>query len=103
MRHVHCGPGATAEVLATWTELLGDRAWVITRDEAIGAGLFGPIVTPRRGVGSATSSRSSRGELGIVQRRRESRLSSMPGHHGALTDARAARPLAGGGAVTTAG
>jgi hypothetical protein len=93
MRHVHCEPGATGEVLAIWTELLGDRAWVVTRDEAIGAGLFGPIVTPaaRRRIGDVLA--MSRGELGIVQRRRESRLSSMPGHHGSLTDRELLVPL----------
>ncbi len=93
MRHVHCEPGAAADVLAIWTELLGERAWVLARDDAIAAGLFGPIVTPtaRRRIGDVLA--MSRGELGVVQRRRESRLSSLPGHHGSLTDRELLVPL----------
>jgi hypothetical protein len=93
MRHVHCEPGASDDVLATWTELLGDRAWVITGDDAVDAGLFGPVVVPsaRRKIGDVLM--MSRGDLGVVQRKRESRLSSMPGHHGSLTDRELLVPL----------
>jgi hypothetical protein len=93
MRHVHCEPGARDDVLATWTELLGDQAWVITGDDAVASGLFGPVVTPsaRRKIGDVLM--MSRGDLGVVQRKRESRLSSMPGHHGSLTDRELLVPL----------
>jgi Type I phosphodiesterase / nucleotide pyrophosphatase len=93
MRYVHCEPGARDDVLATWTELLGDRAWVVTGDDAVAAGLFGPVVTPaaRRRIGDVLA--MSRSDLGVVQRRRESRLSSMPGHHGSLTDRELLVPL----------
>jgi hypothetical protein len=93
MRHVHCEPGARDDVLATWTELLGDRAWVITGDDAVAAGLFGPVVLPsaRRKIGDVLM--MSRGDLGVVQRKREPRLSSMPGHHGSLTDRELLVPL----------
>jgi hypothetical protein len=93
MRYVHCEPGARDDVLATWSELLGDRAWVITGDDAVAAGLFGPVVTSaaRRRIGDVLA--MSRGDLGVVQRRRESRLSSMPGHHGSLTDRELLVPL----------
>jgi hypothetical protein len=43
VRYVHTQPGATADVLATWTEVLGDAAWVVSRDEAVAAGWFGPV------------------------------------------------------------
>jgi hypothetical protein len=93
MRHVHCEPGARDDVMATWTDLLGDRAWVVTGDDAVSAGLFGPVVTPsaRRKIGDVLV--MSRGDLGVVQRKRESRLSSMPGHHGSLTDRELLVPL----------
>jgi hypothetical protein len=93
MRHVHCEPGARDDVLATWTELLGDQAWVVTGDDAVAAGLFGPVVTPsaQRKIGDVLA--MSRGDLGVVQRKRESRLSSMPGHHGSLTDRELLVPL----------
>ena len=42
-RHVYARPGAAADVLATWREVLGERAWVVSRDEAIKDGWFGPV------------------------------------------------------------
>jgi hypothetical protein len=80
-------------VLDIWRTVLGDRAWVITGDEAVRAGLFGPVVTPtaRARVGDVLA--ISRGGLGVVRRRRESTASSLLGHHGALTDAELLVPL----------
>src|ERR1700733_11452092 len=42
-RHVYARPGAAEDVLATWREVLGERAWVLSREEAIKDGLFGPL------------------------------------------------------------
>jgi hypothetical protein len=42
-RHVYCRGGAVEQVAATWRESLGDRATVLTRDEAIERGWFGPV------------------------------------------------------------
>jgi len=42
-RHLYAQPGAAADVCATWREVLGDRAWVLSRDEAIKEGWFGPV------------------------------------------------------------
>ena len=39
-RHVYADDGAAASVLAAWREVLDDRAWVVSRDEAIAAGWF---------------------------------------------------------------
>jgi hypothetical protein len=93
MRHVHTRPGAAGDVLATWQETLGERAWVLSGDDAVAAGLFGPVVTPvaRQRIGDVLA--IARDGLGVVQRRRESRLSSMPGHHGSLTDIELLVPL----------
>jgi cytoplasmic iron level regulating protein YaaA (DUF328/UPF0246 family) len=44
-RHVYVEDGAARDVLAAWRETLADRAWVVSRDEAIGAGWFGARVT----------------------------------------------------------
>ncbi len=43
LRHLHTVPGATADVQAAWTAVLGDRATVHTREQAVAAGLFGPV------------------------------------------------------------
>ncbi len=51
-RHVYCHEGAAPEVAATWAEVLGERATVLTREEAIARGWFGPVdsaVRPRIG------------------------------------------------------
>ncbi|GAA2638880.1 alkaline phosphatase family protein [Dactylosporangium fulvum] len=43
VRYLHTIPGATADVMDTWRGVLGDRAWVVTREEAVASGWFGPI------------------------------------------------------------
>jgi hypothetical protein len=93
MRHVHAQAGAAADVLTTWQNVLGERAWVMSGDDAAKSGLFGPVVTAeaRSRIGDVVA--ISRGGLGIVQRKRESRLSALPGHHGALTDVELLVPL----------
>jgi hypothetical protein len=42
-RHVYCHGGAVDDVAATWRAVLGPRATVLTRDEAIARGWFGPV------------------------------------------------------------
>jgi hypothetical protein len=42
-RHLHTVPGAAADVHAAWTEVLGDRATVHSREQAVASGLFGPV------------------------------------------------------------
>ena len=51
-RHLYTSRGALDDVVATWRAMLGERAVVLTRDEAIGRGWFGavdPRVRPRLG------------------------------------------------------
>lgn len=51
-RHLYCARGALADVVATWTEVLGERAEVLTREDAVARGWFGtvvPAVRPRLG------------------------------------------------------
>lgn len=43
VRYLYAVPGARDDVLATYRSVLGDSAWVLTRDEAIGGGWFGPV------------------------------------------------------------
>ena len=43
VRYLHTLPGATADVVAAWSEVLGEQAWVATRAEAVSAGWFGPV------------------------------------------------------------
>ncbi len=84
-RHIYTHKGATEAVLATWREVLGDRVWVMSRDEAIDAGWFGPqvddAVRPRIGDVIAACF----GPVGIVQRSVDHGQADLIGHHGSLT------------------
>ncbi len=42
-RHVYASAGACADVLAAWQQILGGRAWVASREQAIDEGWFGPV------------------------------------------------------------
>lgn len=51
-RHLYCSGGAVRDVLDTWTAMLGTRAEVLTREDAVARGWFGaltPAVRPRIG------------------------------------------------------
>jgi hypothetical protein len=43
VRYLHTVPGAREDVIAAWREVLGDAAWVASRDEAVADGWFGPV------------------------------------------------------------
>ncbi|WP_163759864.1 alkaline phosphatase family protein [Mycobacterium botniense] len=43
VRYLYTRAGAAADVLATWRELLGNRAEVCSREQAVAAGVFGPV------------------------------------------------------------
>jgi hypothetical protein len=46
VRYLHVRPGAAGDVLATWREVLGDAALVLTRDEAVATGWYGDVASP---------------------------------------------------------
>jgi len=85
-RHLYARPGAAADVLATWREMLGERAWVLPRDEAIKEGWFGPVdgrVADRIGdvVAAATDG------FAVVASKAEPAESALFAMHGSLTSA----------------
>jgi len=43
VRYLHVAPGAVDDVVAAWSEVLGDAARVRTRDEVVAGGWFGPV------------------------------------------------------------
>lgn len=85
VRHVHTSAGAAEDVRARWAEALGERAWVVSRDEAIGAGWFGPRVAehvhPR--IGDVVV--ACRESFAVVRSVVEPRASALIGQHGSLT------------------
>lgn len=92
-RHVYVDRGAADDVLAAWRGTLGDRAWVVSRDEAIGAGWFGPRVSDgvRTRIGDVIA--AARDDVALVRRATEPVESSFIGHHGSLTTAEQRVPL----------
>lgn len=84
-RYVYAEPGAAADVLVTWRELLGDRAWVLSRAEAVAAGWFGPSVRPAVLARIGDVVVAARGRGGTVLSSVEPRQTAMIGHHGSLT------------------
>lgn len=92
-RHVYAVDGAADAVLAAWRETLAQRAWVVSRDEAISAGWFGERIGDdvRFRIGDVVA--AARGSAGIMRRKVEPLLSSLIGQHGSLTDAEQRVPL----------
>jgi hypothetical protein len=92
-RHVYVADGAGDAVLAAWRETLAQRAWVVSRDEAIAAGWFGDRVgdDARFRIGDVVA--AARGDAAMMRRTAESLLSSLIGQHGSLTTAEQRVPL----------
>lgn len=92
VRHVYAEPGAAADVHAAWREHLGDRAQVLSRDEAVAAGWFGPVrAAYRTRIGDVVA--AARGTTVLVRPDAEQGLSRLVGQHGSLTDAELLIPL----------
>lgn len=92
-RHVYAEDGAADAVLATWREIVGDRAWVVSREEAIAAEWFGDRIADgvRERIGDVVA--AARGSAVLVRRTVEPLESALSGHHGSLTSAEQLVPL----------
>jgi hypothetical protein len=91
-RHVYCSAGAVADVAATWRSVLGERATVLTRDEAVGLGWFGgvdPGVLPRLGDVVV----ACHGDAAIVSTVDFPYEKTLVGLHGSLTPAEMLIPI----------
>ena len=91
-RHLYCHPGAAADVLGAWRDRLGERAEVLSQDEAFARGWFGArgdgvrerigdLVVACRGDHAVLSSAGFPGESRLV------------GMHGSLTAAEMLIPI----------
>ena len=85
-RHLYARPGAAGDVLATWREVLRDRAWILPRDEAIKEGWFGPVDARMADrIGDVVA--AAAGSFAAVATRAEPGESALFGMHGSLTPA----------------
>lgn len=94
MLHLYAEPGAAEGLLEVWRSTESGRSWVASRDEAIAAGLFGPVVDPavRERIGDVVVGARS----GIVyydDRAADKGPQRMVGQHGSLTDEERIVPL----------
>lgn len=88
--HVHTDEGRTDEVEARWRDVLGESAWIVSREEISaligegdGASIIGDFLVLARGRG------------GVVDSRTQSASAiAMPGVHGSLTSTEMRIPVA---------
>jgi hypothetical protein len=91
-RYLHAVDGAADDLLARWREVLGDRAWVAGRDEAIASGVFGPVDDDlAQRIGDVVA--LARGTWAFIATEREPGPSRLVGYHGSLTATELAIPL----------
>ena len=90
---LYCEQGASGDVLAAWRERLDARAWVFSRDEAVGQGLFGTVsqrILPR--IGDVIV--AMRDNFAVVDSRTaRPQLLALLGLHGSLSPEEVAIPL----------
>jgi predicted AlkP superfamily pyrophosphatase or phosphodiesterase len=92
-RYLYTQHGAEQDVLDAWRATLGDRMWIVSRDEAIEAGWFGPRVSDdiRARIGDVIA--AAFGPVGIFQRAVDAGQAGLIGHHGSLTPEEVLVPL----------
>jgi len=91
-RHLYCARGAVDDVVATWRSVLGDRADVLTRDEAVLRGWFGALeasVRPR--IGDVLV--ACRDDAAIISTTDFAYEATLVGLHGSLTPAEMLIPM----------
>jgi hypothetical protein len=95
VRYLHTVPGAAPDVLAAWRELFAGRARVLGRDEAVAAGLFGPVREEHLArIGDVVV--IAEGETVVLASAHEpTSVGKLVAFHGALTPAETAIPLLG--------
>jgi hypothetical protein len=94
-RHVYAAPGAAADVLAIWREVLGEHAWVASREEAVKDGWFGPsgVVDEAMAARIGDVVAACAGTSAVIASKAERLQSSLYGMHGSLTAAEQLVPL----------
>lgn len=95
VRYLHTVAGAAGDVAHAWQEILGDRADVRSRDEAIEAGWFGPVrPAHRERIGDVVV--TCTGTTVVLATDREpAEVAALIGFHGANTAEETAIPLIG--------
>nr|WP_245675362.1 nucleotide pyrophosphatase/phosphodiesterase family protein [Micromonospora halophytica] len=93
VRYLHVAPGATDDVVAAWSAVLGPAARVQTRAEAVATGRFGPVPEEHLGrIGDVVV--TCHGTYAVLASRSEPpAVSRLVAYHGADTAAEMTIPL----------
>lgn len=92
-RYVHTEPGATDDVLATWRAVLGEHALVMSRDEAVAGGWFGPVRPEHLGRIGDLVTVSLDDTVVLATAHEPAAVARLVGFHGAATPVETAVPL----------
>ncbi|MFC5822847.1 alkaline phosphatase family protein [Nonomuraea insulae] len=92
-RHVYARPGAAKQVLEAWRETLRGKAWVVSRQEAVESGWFGPRVRDvwLERIGDVVAVPHT--DLAITAPTKHPIEALFTGYHGSLTTAEQHVPL----------
>ena len=92
-RYVHTVPGAAADVLAIWQEVLGPDWMVRTREQAVTAGWFGPKVDPEQLARIGDVVAVPLGPGAVLYTTADPMMSKLIGLHGGLSATEQTVPL----------
>ncbi|MEV4555045.1 nucleotide pyrophosphatase/phosphodiesterase family protein [Nonomuraea wenchangensis] len=92
-RHVYTEPGAARHVLEAWAETFHGKAWVVSRQEAVDSGWFGPRVREEwlERIGDVVA--VPHDGLAIIAPSRHRIEALFTGYHGSMTAAEQNVPL----------
>jgi hypothetical protein len=91
-RYVHAVPGAADDLVQRWRDVLGHRAWVVSREEAVASGVFGPVDDALAArIGDVVA--LARGSWALTATRQEPGPSRLAAYHGSLTGVELSIPL----------
>jgi hypothetical protein len=92
-RHIYIKEGAASETIIQWQEFFGNKARILSKDNAIKDGLFGPVVTEDSHDRLGDLIAIANNDLILVDPARVREETSMVGHHGGVTDIEVEIPL----------
>jgi len=91
-RYVYCRPGHAEEVAETWGRELGDRATVMTREDAVASGFFGDVEEHHLSrIGDVIA--WAEDDWAMTSRQIDERVSNLIGQHGSTSTAERGIPL----------
>ena len=93
VRYLYVRNGALAETKSQWEEFFGEKVQVLTREESVNQGFFGPTVSEKNLERIGDLIVIANGEFILVEPDREEFQLAMVGHHGGVTEPEIAIPL----------